>query len=43
MAYHTEAMEGETITMRYALKDDILYVIGQVGERKVYEVWMKFE
>ena len=43
MAYHTEAMEGETITMKYALKDDILYVIGQVGERKVYEVWMKFE
>ena len=43
MAYHTEAMEGETLTMRYALKDDILYVIGQVGERKVYEVWMKFE
>ena len=42
-AYHTEAMEGETITMKYALKDDILYVIGQVGERKVYEVWMKFE
>ena len=43
MAYHTEAMEGETITMHYALKEDILYVIGQVGERKVYEVWMKFE
>ncbi|MCR5514578.1 MAG: hypothetical protein K6F36_04000 [Bacilli bacterium] len=43
MAYHTEAKEGETLTMNYALKDDILYVIGQVGERKVYEVWLKFE
>ena len=43
MAYHTEAKEGETLTMNYTLKDDILYVIGQVGERKVYEVWMKFE
>ncbi len=43
MAYHTEAKEGETLTMRYALKDDVLYVIGQVEERKVYEVWLKFE
>ncbi|MBR6866339.1 MAG: hypothetical protein IKM80_03750, partial [Bacilli bacterium] len=43
MAYHTEAKEGETLTMNYALKDDVLYVIGQVGERKVYEVWLKFE
>ena len=43
MAYHTEAHEGEVLTMNYALKDDVLYVIGQVGERKVYEVWMKFE
>ena len=43
MAYHTEAKEGETLTMSYALKDDVLYVIGQVGERKVYEVWLKFE
>ena len=43
MAYHTEAKEGETLTMNYVLKDDVLYVIGQVGERKVYEVWLKFE
>lgn len=43
MAYHTEAKEGETLTMNYAFKDDVLYVIGQVGERKVYEVWLKFE
>ena len=43
MAYHTEAKEGETLTMNYALKDDVLYVIGSVGERKVYEVWLKFE
>lgn len=43
MAYHTEAKEGETLTMNYALKDDVLYVIGQVEERKVYEVWLKFE
>ena len=43
MAYHTEAKEGETLTKNYALKDDVLYVIGQVGERKVYEVWLKFE
>ena len=43
MAYHTEAKEGETLTMNYAFEDDVLYVIGQVGERKVYEVWLKFE
>jgi len=42
MSYHTEALEGETLRMDYEITDTEIYVLGSVGERKVYEVYLKF-
>lgn len=43
LSYHTEAKEGEIMTQNYSKTDNEFYVIGSVGERKVYEVYLKFE
>ena len=43
LSYHTEAKEGEIITQKFSKKEKELYVIGVVGERKVYEIYLKFE
>ncbi|MCQ2773109.1 MAG: thioesterase [Bacilli bacterium] len=43
LSYHTEAKEGETITQKFSKTEKEFYVIGSVGERKVYEVYLKFE
>lgn len=43
LSYHTEAKEGEIITQKFSKKEKELYVLGAVGERKVYEVYLKFE
>lgn len=41
-AYHTEAKEGEIIKMDYEITDTEVYVLGSVGDRKVYQVYLKF-
>lgn len=42
LAFHTEALEGEIVKMDYEINDTEVYVLGSVGERKVYEVYLRF-
>lgn len=43
LSYHTEAKEGEIITQKISKTEKELYVLGVVGDKKVYEVYLKFE
>lgn len=42
IAFHTEALENDVIKMDYEVAENEVYVLGSVGENKIYELYLKF-